>query len=84
MSDKNTSSVFIDGELTPAESEAIMKDIREKRDFLSGEQYEELVLRDQTYFENYIQGIEPRPITKRQYVQCLEMRLFEATGVTRD
>ena len=75
---------FIDGSLTPEESACFMKDIQEKKDFLTVEQYEELVERDRQYSENYISGIEPCPMTKRQYVQCLEMKLFFATGLTRD
>jgi hypothetical protein len=76
---------FLDGILTQKEHAQLIEDIKEKRDFLTREQYEEIAKRDEQYFERISHiGQEPRPMTKRQYVQCLELQLFLATGVTRD
>ncbi len=76
---------FLDGQLTDEEYVQIMDDVSQKKDFLTPEQLKELAGKAQDYVNARKNNrTEPYPMTKRQYVQCMEARLHEATGVTRD
>ena len=64
-----------DGKITKREWSNIMRDVRDREDYLSDSEHVRLVELAQR---------NPLALTKRQYVQCYEAALFEVTGVTRD
>ena len=69
-------ATFKDGTLTRNEYANIMKDIRKNENYMDIKTYKGLVRLTQA------QGL--RAITKLEYVQCQEVAIFRATGVTRD
>tara|TARA_Y100000310_G_scaffold272895_1_gene288112 strand:- start:1448 stop:1687 length:240 start_codon:yes stop_codon:yes gene_type:complete len=69
-------ATFKDGILTRGEYTDLMQNIRLNKNYLSIREHERLAkLAEQ-------QGL--KSLTKMQYVQCQEIAIFRATGVTRD
>jgi len=67
---------FSDGSLTQRDAETIMDEVRSGKDFLSPHAYASL--------GNKIKTDGNSAITRKEYVQCCEYTVFQATGTTRD